>query len=103
MVIWSGVVRADGSGLPCLRVPRQHVRRQHYFVVRIGGDASRAHTLRSMPLLVLPRAAATRGVSPPLTDQGGIALFYAGICAQFRLCLHSARRRARPTTSPTET
>src|SRR6266849_1782054 len=99
MVIWSGVVRADGTALPCLRVPRQHVRRQHYFVVRIGGHTSRSHTLRSMPLLVLPRAAATRG-KVPLTDQGGIALFYAGICAQFRLCLHSARRRAR-STSPT--
>jgi hypothetical protein len=99
MVIWSGVVRADGSDLPSLRVSRQHVRRQH--VVRIGGHASRSHTLRSMPLLVLPRAAATRG-QVLLTDQGGIALFYAGICAQFRLCLHSVRRRAR-STSPTET
>src|ERR1700730_15731775 len=100
MVIWSGVVRADGSALPCLRVPRQHVRRQHYFVVRIGGHASRSHTLRSMPLLVLLRAAATRG-EVLLIDQDGIALFCAGICAQFRLCSHSVRRRAR-STSPIE-
>src|SRR3984893_13838575 len=37
-----------------------------------------------MPLLVLPRAVATRG-QLLLADQGGIVLFYAGICAQFRL------------------
>ena len=96
----SGVARADGSPLPSLRVSRQHVRRQQHSVVRVGGYASRSHTLHSMPLLVLPRAAATRG-QVLLTDQGGIALFYAGICAQFRLCLHSVRRRAR-STSPIE-
>src|ERR1700730_14364246 len=54
-----------------------------------------------MPLLVLLRAAATRG-QVLLMDQDGIALFCAGICAQFRLCLHSVRRRAR-STNPTET
>ena len=91
----------DGSPLPCLRVSRRQVRRQHNQVVRIGGHASRSHTLHSMPLLVLLRAAATRG-QVLLIDQDGIALFCAGICAQFRLCLHSVRRRAR-STSPTET
>ncbi len=91
----------DGSALPCLRVSRRQVRRQHNQVVRIGGHASRSHTLHSMPLLVLLRAAATRG-QVLLIDQDGIALFCAGICAQFRLCLHSVRRRAR-STSPTET
>ena len=75
------------------------LRRQQHSVVRIGGRASRSHTLRSMPLLVLPRAAATRG-QLLLTDQGGIVLFYAGICAQFRLRLHSVRRQAQ-STSPT--
>jgi hypothetical protein len=79
----------------------KHVRRQQHSVVRIGGHASRSHTLRSMPLLVLLRAAATRE-QVLLTDQGGIALFYADICAQFRLCLHSVRRQAQ-STSPTET
>jgi hypothetical protein len=80
MVIWSGVVRADGSALPWLR--SQHVGRQHYFVLSIGGHASRSHTLRSMPLLVLPRAAATRG-EVPLTDQGGIALFMSVFAHNF--------------------
>src|SRR5262245_26361586 len=52
-----------------------------------------------MPLCVLPPAEGTPGqVLPP--DQGGIALSCADICAQFRLCLHSGRRREQSTSPP---
>src|SRR5436190_16581785 len=64
-----------------------------------SGYASRSHTLRSMPLCVLPPAEGTPG-QVLLTDQGGIVLFCADSCAQFRLCLQSVRRREQSTSPP---
>jgi hypothetical protein len=50
-----------------------------------------------MPLFVLPPDEALPG-QVLLTDQGGIALFYAGTRSQFRLCLRSVPGREQPTS-----
>ncbi len=62
-----------------------------------GGQASRAHRLRSMFLCVLPPDEGTREqVLPP--GQGGIVVSCDDSCAQFRPCLHSVRRREHSTS-----
>jgi hypothetical protein len=71
---------------------RLYFRRQQHTLLRVGGYASRLHTLCSMRLFVLPPDEAIP-VQVLLADQGGIALLYAGTCAQFRLCPHLVPRR----------
>src|SRR5271165_360038 len=63
------------------------------------GNAWRSHTLRSIPLCVLPQAQGTPE-QVLLPDQGGIVLSCAENCALCRLCLHSVRRPEHSTSPP---